>query len=478
MACSSRGSALVAGPSAAATAVASWSERQTVPGLTERTIWGRDQVYVYRLPRNVTHTGNIHVELTYAPADGDCFIYLLGPVAKGSREWQVCPGTYGQGFLSLWPGREVVDYSVPGVLDQDAVDEGVLGDAYYVVVQAASAASRFRLSGYLPRTRAGSTDTTSDATFTRFSFATPASAGKSLSIAGAPYGGPFDLTPTSQGQVECRLEYPADAAKRTVEAASASQKASFEQYVYPPLWEPDGDAIPVSQPTDPSHWDLYDLNRHAAAPLAGDDWYGLQGAFAVQAAGPWLPRQTYHYVPVLWLAAAQPYAVAPAQPGPPATGLRTVGYKATLLIPQNLRLASATPRVRRGRAVTLKGSLAVPSAATPGAAVSWAPAGTPVTAAAEGRREVGQGEDREDRSQGLLAREHPRARHDAVARLVARRRRCPGRVLAHQAHRRHARADLAAATAAPRMVRLCARRHLVCQPLRDTNPRVCMRRWR
>ena len=162
-------------------------------------------------------------------------------------------------------------------------------------------------------------------------------------------------------------------------AASAAQRASFEQYVYPPLWDPDGDAIPLSQPTDPSHWDLYDLNRHAAAPLAGDDWYGLQGGFAVQAAGPWLPRQTYHYVPVLWLAAAQPYAAAPAQPGPPATGLRTVGYKATLLIPQNLRLASATPKVRRGRAATLKGSLAVPSAATPGAAVVWAPPGTPVT---------------------------------------------------------------------------------------------------
>ena len=117
---SSRGSAPRRPAAAAAAAVASWSERQTVPGLTERTIWGRDQVYVYRLPANVTHTGNLHVELTYTPADGDCFVYLLGPVAKGSQEWQVCPGTYGQGFLSLWPGREVVDYAVPAVLDQDA----------------------------------------------------------------------------------------------------------------------------------------------------------------------------------------------------------------------------------------------------------------------------------------------------------------------------------------------------------------------
>ena len=62
-----------------------------------------------------------------------------------------------------------------------------------------------------------------------------------------------------------------------------------------------------------------------------------------------------------------------------ATGLQTVGYKATLLIPQNLRLTSASRRVRRGRAATLKGTLAVPSDATPGASVSWAAPGTPVT---------------------------------------------------------------------------------------------------
>ena len=73
----------LAGSAAAAGAVASWSERQTIPGLTERTIWGRGQVYVYRLPQNVTHTGDLHVELTYAPADCDCFVYLLGPGLQG-----------------------------------------------------------------------------------------------------------------------------------------------------------------------------------------------------------------------------------------------------------------------------------------------------------------------------------------------------------------------------------------------------------
>jgi hypothetical protein len=376
-----------AGPALAAGAVASWSERQVIPGLTERTIWGRDQVYVYRLPKNVTHTGDLHVELTYAPADDDCFIYLLGPVAKGSLEWQVCPGTYGQGFLSLWPGREVIDYEVPAVLDDDPDDEGVRGDAYYVVVQAANAVSRFRLTGYLPRASAGSSDTTSEQTFTRYKFATPAGARASISVGGAPYGGPFDLTPTSQGQVECRLEYPADAARRTVTPASAALPASFEQYVYPPLWEPEDGAVPLSQRTDYSHWALYDLNRHAAAPLPGADWYGLQGVFTVQAAGRWQPGRAYHYVPVLWLASAQPWAEAPAPPAPPATGLRTVGYKATLLIPENLRLAAATQRVRKGRRATLKGTLAVPADGTPTASVVWAPAGTVVSV----QRKVGAG---------------------------------------------------------------------------------------
>jgi hypothetical protein len=370
---------VLAGPASAAGPVASWSERQTIPGLTERTIWGRGQVFVYRLPKNVTHIGNIHVELTFSPVGNGCFVYLLGPVAKGSPAWQVCPGTYGQGFLSLDPGKQVVDYAVPEVLDQTPTPESVAGDAYYVVVQAASGTSRVRLSGYLPRTRAGNTETTAPGTYTRLKFATPAAAKKTIAVAGAPFGGPFDLTPTSQGSVECRLQYPADVGARVVPAATPALAASFEQYVYPYLWEPEGGVIPIEQPTDSSHWDIYGLNRHAAAPLAGDDWYGLQGSFAVETAGRWKPAVTYHYVPVLWLAAAQPYAQAPEAVGPPATGLVTVGYKATVLVPQNLRVASATKKVRKGRKATIKGTLAVPESAAPDAGVHWAAPGTLVT---------------------------------------------------------------------------------------------------
>jgi hypothetical protein len=366
---------VLAGPATAAGALASWSERQAIPGLTERTIWGHGQVYVYRLPQNVTHTGDLHVELTYTPADCDCFVYLLGPVSRGSAEWQVCPGTYSQGFLALKPGLERVDYFVPEVLDQTPTPDGVLGDAYYVVVQAASGTSRVHLTGYLPRLKTGQTDTTSGSTFTRLDFSSPAKAKASIKVTGASYGGAFDLTPTSDGQAECRLQYPVNAAARTVPPATTTLQAAFEQYVYPSLWEPEDGQIPLSQSIAYGNWDLLDENRHAAAPLSGDDWYGLQGGFAVQAAGPWRPQVTYHYVPVLWLAAAAPYTQAPAQPSSPATGLRTVDYKATLLVPQNLRLAFATPKVQKGRRATLKGTLAVPA----GSAVGWASPGTPVS---------------------------------------------------------------------------------------------------
>jgi len=356
--------------------VTSWSDRQETPGLTVRTIWSEAQVFVYRLPQNVTHTGDLHVELTYAPADNDCFIYLLGPVAGGSAGWQVCPGTYGQGFLGTAPGRQVIDYEVTDVLDDEEDVEGVRGDVYYVVVQAANATSRFRLSGYTPRTVAGSADTTSEASFSRAMWQTPAKARAWKTVTGAPYGGPFDITPTSKGTVECRLQYPADVRRRTLAPTTAAMPAAFEQYVYPPLWEADSGAVPLSQTIGPAHWDLLD-NRHAAAPLSGGDWCGLLGCFSVVSGGAWEPHAVYHYVPVLWLASSTPYALAPAPPGPPATGLRTVGFRVTILIPQNLRLASATRRVRRGGKVVLKGTLAIP-AAVPASPAAWAPPGTVV----------------------------------------------------------------------------------------------------
>jgi hypothetical protein len=350
------------------------SERQVVPGITERTIWSEDQVAAYRLPKNVTHTGYIHVELDYKPRDRDCFVYLLD--ANG----QVLPGTYSQGRTDLSPGVEVIDYQVTNVVNSgwnEPDGSDVAGDAYYILVEAGNGNSSYKLRGYYPRAEAGSDDTTSDATLTRGAIQVPAKASKWAHVSGAPYGQPWDFTPTSQGTVYTRLEYTATARKHSLAPPSTSMPAAFEQYVYPELWQPATGSLPVDQPCDASHWDLWHLNRHdSAAPVAGGTWYGLEGTFAVQNAGPFKPNSLYHYVPMLWMVSSQP-AAGPA--APPAVGTRKIGYKATLLIPQNLYFAKATRKVRRNREATLKGSLALPASAAAGAQVSWAPAGTKVT---------------------------------------------------------------------------------------------------
>jgi hypothetical protein len=352
---------------AQASLVTSWSERQVVPGLTERTIWSQAQVAVYRLPQNVTHTGDLHIELTYKPVDDACLVFLL------DENGAVCAGTGLQGREDLRPGTKVVDFDVPAVVHPEPNPETgeIVGDAYYVLVQALNGAHSYRLSGYLPRAAAGSLDTTSPDTLARATLRIPAGARAWNKIGGAPYGGPWDFTPTSQGTVSCRLQYPADAKARSLTPPSPAMPASFEQYVYPADWDADA-ALPLSQPTELSHWDLWG-HPHAGAPVWSSDWYGVDGGFLVDRAGAWRPGLPYHYDPALWMVSSVP-ALGPASP--PATGVRTVGYKATLLIPQDLRLASATKKVRRGRRATFKGTLALSASAAPGAAVAWAPAGT------------------------------------------------------------------------------------------------------
>ena len=391
---------------------------------------------MYRLPRNVTHTGALHVQLSYTPADGDCFLYLLGPVAKGSREWQVCPGTSTQGFLSLVPGRRSSITRCPEVLDQTPTDESVKGDAYYAVVQAASGVSHVRLTGYLPRTRSGSTDTTSEDSFTRSEV--PCAVVEQ------------EVHHRGRSALRRRLRRHAHLRRRRGvppavpggprpphgPGGHSALAASFEQYVYPYLWEP-------QEGTDPpeSAHRLLALGPLRAEPPpcrapAGADWYGLQGSFTVGADGPWLPRATYHYVPVLWLAAREPFSLAPAAAGPPATGVSTVGYKATVLIPQNLRLASATAKVRKGRKATLKGTLAVPESAAADAPVHWAASGTRVTV----QRKIGAvwitGPRRAHGRGRGLAPQRARAPHHPVARSRPARAGSAGRVLACEAHRR------------------------------------------
>ena len=231
-----------------------------------------------------------------------------------------------------------------------------------MLVQALNGVHSYRLSGYLPRAAAGSLDTTSPDTLTRETLRIPASASAWKKMSGAPYGGPWDFKPTSQGTVSCRLQYPADAKARTLTPASAAMPESFEQYVYPADWDADA-ALPLSQPTELSHWDLWS-HPHAGAPVWSGDWYGVDGGFLIDRAGTWRPSLLYHYDPALWMVSSVP---ADGPSAPPATGTRKIGYKATLLIPQDARLRSATSKVRRGRKATFKGTLALPASTAPDA---------------------------------------------------------------------------------------------------------------
>jgi hypothetical protein len=355
-----------------------WNDKQVAPGITRRTIWGEAQVAAYALPTPVTHTGYIHVQLTYKPADQDLVLFLL------DRDGHVCDTTFEQGQLGSWAGKEAIDYYVPAVQDQTATPEGVdpvRGDVYYLLVQALNGKSSYRLTGYYPRLLAGGTrDTTAGDTLRRGDVTVPAKSGAWATVSGAPYGGPFDLYPTSQGLMQVRLEYPAAAAMRPASPlpAPTAMPAAFDQYVavadYTRWPVADDDRLGLS------HWDLAGLNRHeSGAPAWNGVWYGLDDSFTVQWGDDLTPisvaNPTYHFAPALRMVASSA-ALGPASP--PATGRRTVGYKATLLIPQHLFLKAGKTRVRRGRKLVLKGSLAIAATPDPAATMSWAPAGTPV----------------------------------------------------------------------------------------------------
>lgn len=381
---------LLAASTADAAVYTAWSQKQEVPGLTERTIWSRAQVAVYQLPGNVNHTGYVHVELTYKPGDEGMSLFLL------DADGQVCPGTESQGQLGTWASRRVVDYHVSAIHDQSWSPEydTIVGDPYYVVVQALNGSHKVRLRGYYPRLVPGETDVEADGTLMRQAVVWPTPASSWKTVYGAPYGGAFDFKPTSEGTVECRLQYPADPVAKTVDEPftpgpppAPLMPCDYSQYVLPTDWDGDWDDAPLRDAdiTGLTHWDLYDLQHWPGAPVWAGEYYGLGGPearFTVEKETDAPPNVTYHYVPVLWLASSVP-ALGPA--APPATGVTTKGYKATVLIPQNLYLAKAPARVKKGRSATLRGSLAVPDRPGPSATVSWALPGARVAVQFKGR---------------------------------------------------------------------------------------------
>lgn len=331
---------------------ATWTVRQIAPGTTQRTIWDTTQVHVIALPHGVDHEGTIHAELTFQPARADLDLYLLDDQGAVLQQ--------EMGTMAVAPGREVVDYPVTEVRDQTVAVDGegrrdMAGDTYYLVVVAFNEAADYQLWGYYPRIdlEVGSSPSY-DWNYRLEEFRYPADPAEHASIRGPVYGEPYDFRPTSLGEGECRLEWPAeiidDRWQVTYDPAAAPMPADVEQYLYAGFrWEP------VSR-----HYG--EVENHLPAPLP-DGGYGLSDTFTVARSGVVTPMRLLHYVPSLFLPYADPLA---GPDGGVRVGETTLGFKVTLTYPENLRLDRV---VRLPASYFLAGTLSLNGRRVPGAEV-------------------------------------------------------------------------------------------------------------
>lgn len=362
----------------------SWSEKQTDPGLTLRTIYGSCQVFMYELPGNVTHKGYIHAELSYKPGDWDYYVYLID--AAGN----ICSWTETQGYAGTWGSKEIVDFLVPSitdktpVLDEDGNQTDIVGDKYFIMVQAFDDVSHFQISGYYPKMDlAYGSSTTSEGNWYRETFRYPKSKDDWKKMFGAPYGSPFDFTPTSVGSAWMQLRYPWDVTTKLPMdeyTDPALKLANFDQYMYPSDWGETG-AIWDYDWAGSSHWNETSIHGSLPPVETGDPAWtrGNSYQFLIESGAPKAPHKMLHYIPVLWMVSSD---AALGKAAPPKTGMSTVGYRASLVYPQNLRLRSLPYSVNKGSKITLKGTLAIsPSWAelVGPDAIAWAPVGTEVT---------------------------------------------------------------------------------------------------
>ena len=352
---------------AVASAAAAMSVTNTYDkGTTTRTIWDTSQVACYKLPHGVNHIGNIHMELSFKPNWADLDVYLLNadgdPVGGVDGE---------QGYLASFTGREVIDLKVEEIINTTVTGTGddtdVVGDDYYVLIVAFNETAKFRVDGYYPMNDdpAASTSTTDAYNYYLQNYRMPAGADTWKTIAGPRYGYPYDFMPTSVGKVSGRLEWPADVENKVVEYTQADfvagvAPAAWESYLY---FGDDWDTV----------WENYSVDgTWKPRSQEGGTWFGLlnpgpKDPQGTTKAGDFTPMNTFSYVPSLYVAAADP---AMGVFGGPALGITTMGMKATLTYPENLRIASAPRTVRKGNTVVVKGTFALNGAWAPGVKVT------------------------------------------------------------------------------------------------------------
>lgn len=323
--------------------------QQITPGMTTRTIWDKAQVAIYEVGNGtnyVNHNGYIHMEITWKPNWADFDLYLLDADGVTLSE--------EMGYMAVFTGKEVIDYRVTNILNRTIVNDPyagdyMVGDKYYVVVVAFNDAAKFQIRGYYPQIDLSvSADTRNQWNYYLEGYRKPAKKDAWTSLYGPRWGGAYAMTPTSVGEGKAELEWPADADKKTVSTdhSLGLMPSNMEQYMY--SGEDYDEVFPGN----------YGDQNWSPPALDATRW-GLTNTFSVAEPGGSIvaaPKHTMWYVPSLYLVSSDktlgPFA-------PPKLGKSTVGYKATISYPENLRKISAPGKVKKGAKATVKGSFAL-----------------------------------------------------------------------------------------------------------------------
>jgi hypothetical protein len=336
--------ALVALVVVAPASALSSTTKQIDPGVSLRTIWDSAQVACYKLPDGVNHYGYIHMEVKFQPNWADFDIYLIDANGNTLSE--------EMGYMAMFTGKEVIDFQVRRVLNQTIEpgdpyttdDDYMVGDTYYVAVVAFNETAKFQISGYYPQIDLTvGVGVSNQWNYYIQSYRKPSSSKDWINLKGAQYGGPYDFTPTSAGTVQAMLQWPANVTNKTVDydPVNAAAPANMEQYMY-----------------SGSNWNFVFDNYGSAnwSPPDQGGWYGLLDDSVDDESFEEYnkPLRMMHYVPSLYLVANDP-----AVGWPPKTGVSRMGFKATLLYPENLRFKSAPAKVKRDTKATFTGTFAL-----------------------------------------------------------------------------------------------------------------------
>jgi hypothetical protein len=284
--------------SAPAAAVStSVTQRQVSPGVQQRVIWSQAQVAQYVV--RVSHAGYLHAEITFTPTRNVCSVFIWDPADMRIKNIEQARHPVGE-------SRAAVDFYVPDisaegrtVIDPDGIsdsgDERLRGDLFNVVVVCYGGRdTRFKLWGYAPQTdlHAGAgVDPTAAGNVYYSAFRRPTSGWRGL--AGAGRGGPFDFTPTSEGEVRCDLTWPANVAQRRVlpDLAQGWAPAVWEQYL---LSGTGWTVVMQDRLTSSAVW---------WPPEWGGDgvtWWGLSDTVPLGVTRLWAkPMRPFRYAPVL-----------------------------------------------------------------------------------------------------------------------------------------------------------------------------------